>query len=126
MKRLHAAFAALRGKNHVSTPVETIKAQMLEPRPLPLGRKDFDEWSDRIISGALIPGATVRDQKFALADMLMHLGPTESHKPDAHFIHFLRKVCINQVAHAMLCEIKAEQAKEKAEADAKAKEQATA
>lgn len=90
------------------TPTTEIMGQMLEPRPLPMGRMEFEQWSDRIISGALIPGvneedpkALVQSQKFALANMLMHLGPTESHKPDAHFIHQLRKVVINQVAHSV-------------------------
>lgn len=84
---------------------------MLEPRPLPLGRSDFDEWSDRIISGAVIPGgeenpeAFKEGQKFALADLLLHLGPTESHKPDAHFIHSLRKFAVNQVAVTMRDEL---------------------
>ncbi len=72
-----------------------------------MGRTEFDLWSDRIIAGAMIqPNAPedenkeifIQSQKFALANMLMHLGPTESHKPDAHFIHSLRKFAINQVA----------------------------
>lgn len=78
---------------------------MNEPRALPLGRAEFDVWSDRIIAGAMI-SASREDQKFALADMIMHLGPAEDHKPDAHFIHYLRKVAVNQVAHAIRMEIK--------------------
>lgn len=98
---------------------EEIVDQMAEPRPLPMGREDFHVWSDRIIAGALIPdevgqvfemnGSVVWDekspypkfvqsQKFALANQLLHLGPTESHKPDAYFIHSLRVSAIKQVA----------------------------
>jgi len=91
--------------NHPSTSKKMIMDQMLEARPLPMGRIEFDEWSERIISGALIPHGKetdldvfVQSQQFALANMLMHLGPTESHKPDAYFIHCLRKFAINQVA----------------------------
>lgn len=79
-----------------------------------MGRAEFEEWSDRIIGGALIPGGGEdpeifrKSQQFALADMIKHLGPTESHKPDAHFIHSLRRTCANQVAHMMFIEIKAE------------------
>lgn len=76
----------------------------MELRPLPLGRKEFEEWSDRIISGALIPGATNESQKATLAGCVLHLGPTESHKEDAFFIHTLRKLAANQVAHAMFIE----------------------
>lgn len=90
---------------------------MNEPRPLPMGREDFDEWSDRIISGALIPGgeenreAFVKSQKYALANLLLHLGPTESHKPDAFFIHSLRKFAINQVADSIRREMYEERKK---------------
>ncbi len=96
-------------------PIEGILDQMKEPRPLPMGMKAFEEWSDRIISGALLPGGEdnpkvfIEDQKFALASMLMHLGPTESHKPDIYFIHALRKGAVNQIAHAVIMNTKAKQ-----------------
>lgn len=104
---LYSLVAELTGHNLKSTPPELIVSQLNEPRPLPMGVSDFHEWSDRIIAGAVIPGgeddpeAFIEGQKYALADMIMHLGPTESHKPDAFFIHQLRKVCVNQVANAM-------------------------
>jgi hypothetical protein len=96
-----------------------------------MGIKEFHEWSDRIISGALIPGGEddpesfIESQKFTLADMLLHLGPTESHKPDAHFIHCLRKYAINQIAFACKTELSTKvkaklKAKEEAEASLKA------
>ncbi len=81
--------------------------QMLEPRPLPMGRTEFDVWSDRIISGSLLT-ADRTSQRYVLANMLLHLGPTESHKPDAHFIHSLRKFAVNQVADEIRKEIYAE------------------
>lgn len=95
-------------KNTENYTKEEIVKQLNEPRPLPMGRQEFDEWSDRIIAGAVIPGVDVKSQKFALADLLMHLGPTESHKADGFFIHSLRKFCVNQVAHSMKVELKAE------------------
>lgn len=79
--------------------------QMTEKRPLPLGTMEFDAWAERIISGAMID-ADKLGQKFALADMILHLGPTEDHKEDAYFIKMLRKVCVNQVADAKRREIK--------------------
>lgn len=108
MKIVHKIMALMKGKNSVLTPKEVIKEQMNEPRPLPMGMKEFDEWSDRIISGALIPGATVESQKVALAGMIMTLGPNESHKPDAHFIHGLRVNAAKIVAVEVRERIKAE------------------
>lgn len=79
---------------------------MFEPRPLPMGMAEFEEWADRIISGALIT-ADADSQKFALANMLMQLGPTEHHKPDIHFISSLRKIAVNQIADAVRKDIHA-------------------
>src|SRR6185312_8563482 len=94
------------GRNTAFTPKEVIKDQLNEKRPLPLGRKEFEDWSDRIISGACIPGATARSIKFALADQILHLGPTIDHEADIYFIKCLRKFAINQVADAMRHEIR--------------------
>lgn len=102
---MHSLIAKIRGKNSVYTPPEVISAQMLEPRPLPMGVKEFHDWSDRIIAGAMIH-ADAPSLKFALAEMIMHLKPTDSHCPDAHFIHSLRKGAANQVAYAMMQEIR--------------------
>lgn len=93
-------------RNTQLTSKATIVSQMNERRPLPMGRKEFDEWATRIISGALVPGATEESQRFALANLLLHLGPTESHKEDAFFIHSLRKFAVNQVADAVRVEIR--------------------
>lgn len=101
MKLLHSLWAKIRGKNTAYTPPEVISVQMREPRPLPMGVKEFHEWSDRIIAGALVP-ATPDSLKFALAEMIMHLKPTDSHCADAYFIHCLRKGAANQVAFAMM------------------------
>ena len=106
--------------NTAETTPEEIIAQMNEPRPLPMGRADFEAWSKRIIAGALIPSEAGAEEELnkgmtiALANMLLHLGPTESHKPDAHFIHSLRKVVINQVAHTVFKELKDEHDAKKA------------
>ena len=62
--------------------LEAIGKELLVKRPLPQGMTEFEEWADRIISGALVT-ADPMSLKFALANMIMHLGPTESHKEDA-------------------------------------------
>lgn len=92
-------------KNTVFTSKKTILEQLNEPRALPMGRKEFEEWSDRIIAGAMLT-ATAESQKFTLANLLLHLGPTESHKEDAFFIHSLRKFAVNQIADTMRCDIR--------------------
>ena len=102
----------LTGKNSVNAPVELILDQLNEPRPLPLGRKEFEIWSDRLIKGANV-SATILSQKWTLAGCIMHLGPTEDHKPDIFFIKSLRKFAANQVASTMMIEIKEASDKEK-------------
>lgn len=103
-KKFYRAVAAIRRKNLSITPADVIVDQMTEPRPLPMGRAEFEVWSDRIIAGGLCT-ADRSSQRFVLANMLMHLGPTECHKPDAHFIHSLRKFAVNQVADEIRQEI---------------------
>jgi hypothetical protein len=94
------------GRNTRFTPVKVIKDQLNEKRELPLGREAFETWSDRIISGACIHGATPESIKFALADQLLHLGPTVDFESDLYFIKCLRKFAINQVADSMRHEIR--------------------
>lgn len=91
-------------QNDENTPVPEIINQMREKRALPMGRSDFEQWSDRIISGALV-AADITSQRYALANLLLHLGPTESHKEDSFFIHSLRKFAVNQVADEIRKEI---------------------
>ncbi len=99
--------------NDDTTSTLEISEQLKEPRPLPMGRQEFEEWSDRIIAGALLPPTKedpqvfIDSQKAVLASMILHLGPTESHKPDAYFIHSLRKAAVNQVAHTIGEELRA-------------------
>lgn len=94
-------------RNTRFTPKATILEQMNEPRPLPMGRQEFDVWSDRIISGAIIPGVTPDSVKFALAEMIMHIKPTDDHVADSFFIKSLRKSAANQVAYAVMEELRA-------------------
>lgn len=145
MKRIKEIFERV-DKNHQDVkcenitiksppdPVDEIVRQMKELRPLPTGMTEFEEWSDRIISGTLLP-AEPESQKFALASMLMHLSPTTDHETDGYFIKSLRKAAINQIAHAKMAEIRdaakarlsAEEAKvaEDAAAEVKANENNT-
>jgi hypothetical protein len=107
-------------KNTRFTSTKTILQQMNEPRALPMGQTEFMQWSDRIISGALIPCTDTESLRAVLASMIMALGDTEDHKPDAYFIHKLRKAAVNEVAHANFMEIK-KRKREAAEATKQAK-----
>lgn len=117
MKPFWKILAQVRGKNSVSTPVDVIRAQMLEPRPLPLGMTEFEEWSARIIAGSMLT-ADVASQKFALANQLMHLGPTEDHKEDIFFIKTLRKFAVNQIADGVRRQLHEERKAATAKAEA--------
>ena len=121
MKSVHKFIANFNLKNSQSTPPAVIVDQMNEPRALPMGMAEFEEWSDRIISGALVP-ASPRSLKFALAEMVMHLKPTESHCADAYFIHCLRKGATNQVCWQVMQDYKAQQKAENEELIKLAKE----
>lgn len=99
MKWLHSFAANTRGHNTAETPASVITDQLHELRPLPMGMADFMLWSDRIIAGAMV-SALVDDQRYVLANEILQLKPTEDHKPDAYFIHLLRKLAANQVADA--------------------------
>lgn len=77
--------------------VGAIKEQLVSMRPLPIGRREFEEWSDRIISAACLT-ASKESQKFALSDMLLHMKPTEDHCDDLYFVKSLRKFAVNETA----------------------------
>jgi len=107
MKFFFKAYSYLTGKNSVITPKSVIQEQLLEKRPLPTGVTEFHEWSDRIISGAMLT-ATSESQKFALANTLINLGPTVAYETDHYFISVLRKHAVNQVADSMRTKIRDE------------------
>lgn len=112
MKHLYRLYSWLTGKNSVNTPPELIKEQLSEKRALPTGVKEFHEWSDRIISGAMLT-ATEETQKYTLANILLNnCGPTIAFETDLYFIHVLRKHAVNQVADAIRKEIYANKQKQ--------------
>lgn len=94
------------------------KKRLAEPKELPIGLKEFDIWSERIISQAAItqiddPVKAMRGFKWALAEMIFHLGPREAFKDDGHFVLSLRKGAVNETAMAVMRKIKEEQEIEK-------------
>lgn len=93
-----------------------------ELRPLPLGVKEFDEWSKEIIRLAKVPGLTIESGQFALSEMILHVKPTQSFESYGHFVHSLRKGAANQVAHSIFQDLK----KTRADRDEKEKHTAIA
>lgn len=65
--------------------------------PLPCGVGSFENWSDLIIYKANVE-ADHDSQKFALATMILSLGPTDAFKEDEYFVKALIKGAANQIA----------------------------
>ena len=80
------------------------------PTTLPIGMAEFDTWADSIID---LAGqfADSESMKFAIATMVIHLGPQRSVVAKNYFVRSLRKTAANQIAHARLYEIKLKQQK---------------
>lgn len=92
-----------------------VKKQLLEKRPLPVGVKEFHEWSDRIIKAAGLISKS-EDQKYVLANVICNnCGPAVAFESDAYFINYLRKVAANQVADDMRKQIYSERKQSQAQ-----------
>jgi VIT1/CCC1 family predicted Fe2+/Mn2+ transporter len=91
------------------------KILSLLPTPLPVGITEFNEWSDSIID--LSGEYADRDSmKYALASMVIHLGPQRSVVSKNYFVRSLRKAAANQVASQVFQDIKVKQQKQQEEA----------
>jgi hypothetical protein len=104
--------------NNEQLSVGDMQDDRLERKPLPIGKTQAMEWSDRIIEGAAVE-ADKETQRFALMGMLMQINPTEAFKEDAYFMLALRAAAVKQTAHLIAQEIKeAHEKKKQAEATA--------
>ena len=74
------------------------------PTALPRGRTDFENWAESIIAQAGLPDN--RSTRFALYVMIMHLPSTTAKKPKRYFVQSMQKAASNEVAHALIMEIK--------------------
>jgi hypothetical protein len=92
-------------QNKEELSVGDMKEDRLERRPLPIGRSQFIEWTDRIIQGAAVE-ADKESLRWSLAGMLMQISPTEAFREDAYFMLALRTAAVKQTAHLMAEEIK--------------------
>lgn len=93
----------------------------LFPTNLPTGMTEFNAFADSIIelSGKYADEDSMR---FAVASMIIHLGPQKGSAPKNFFVRSLRKSAANQVASQVFQDIKLkmteQQAKQQAEAEA--------
>jgi len=84
------------------------KLLSLLPSKLPVGKTEFDEWTDSIIelSGKY---ADKDSMQFVIATQVMNLGPQRSSVPKNFFVRTLRKAAANQVAGQVFYDIKTKQ-----------------
>jgi hypothetical protein len=78
------------------------------PSATPIGMREFEIWSESIIDTYQLP-VDVRSTKFALATMLLRLGPTEAYKSKRFFFLSLRKAAAAQIGAAVMENIKNQQ-----------------
>lgn len=78
----------------------------LFPTAIPTGTAEFDAWAQFIMDNYKMPTADVDSIKYALATMVMHLGPTVAYKPRYYFALALRASAAKQVAGGVFMEIK--------------------
>jgi hypothetical protein len=74
--------------------------------PLPMGMQEFQDWANRIITVAQVPGLTRDSSEFCLAGMIMTLKPTEAWVSDGYFINALRKQAATEIAYGRINDIK--------------------
>jgi len=96
---------------------------MTDKKALPLTRDDFIQWTNEIIDLAMVP-ADRESQRFAIADMAVHLNGTEDHKEYGYFVKVLRKTTYNQIALSMMDEIRTKAKLRLAEQEAIVKDKA--
>ncbi len=78
------------------------------PSKLPVGMQAFLDFGDSIVdlSGEF---ADRKSMKWAIATMIMHLGPQRDRISKQYFVKSLRKTAANQVAQAYMIQLKEEQ-----------------
>lgn len=87
------------------------------PSAVPIGRTDFDTWATSIIDTYQFPDND--SVRFALASIVMHMGPTSAYKPKYYFALVIKAGAAKQVAASVFQDIKNKQV---AEAAAKSSE----
>lgn len=85
----------------------------LFPRRLPIGRAEFDDYCSFLFLVHNLPD--LPSYRNAVATMVMHLGPTVSRKAPYYFVTSIRKAQANEVAYAVIQEMRALEKQKQAE-----------
>lgn len=93
----------------------------LIPRRLPQGMTESKAWSDSIVKAAGVPDND--SFRFAIAAMILQLGPLKAFKSKFYFVLALWKGAANQIAGGVMHELKQKQ--DEANKAAKAAEEAS-
>jgi hypothetical protein len=86
------------------------------PEAVPTGLTEFNTWADDIISTYNLPTKERDSIRFALATMVLHMGPMAAYRSKFHFVLMIRTGAAKQVAGAIFTEIKTKQAEATAKA----------
>ncbi|MES2215069.1 MAG: hypothetical protein V4485_03505, partial [Pseudomonadota bacterium] len=78
------------------------------PSKLPVGVTEFNSFADSIIE-LTGPMADNDSMKWAIANNIIHLPSTVSHKSKQYFVRVLRKAAANQIASFVFQDIKLKQ-----------------
>jgi len=84
-----------------------LKLRALFPSAMPIGLAEHKAWADSIISLYDFPDND--SVRFALATMVLHLGPTAAYRSKFYFSIMLKAGAAKQVASAVFQEIKIKQ-----------------
>lgn len=97
----------------------------LLPSELPRTIPEFDLFFESICETYNIP--KLPSYKHAVASMIMHLGPLETHKAKHFFVKSIRKAQANEISYAIIQDVKKQEAEaqKKAHEDAKINSEAT-
>lgn len=77
------------------------------PTPLPVGLTEFNRWQDSILALSKVPSN--ESTRFAIAVMVLHLGPTVDSKAKHYFVKSLNKSAANELANSVALDMKARQ-----------------
>lgn len=77
------------------------------PTRLPQGKTAFTEWADDILNTYGLPNND--STHFALATMVMHLGPSQCFRPKIFFALKCWTAASKEIAHAVMQELKEKQ-----------------
>lgn len=96
----------------------------LFPEPLPTGMAAANDFAQSIMDTYTLPTLDQDSVKYAIATMIMRLGPTDASKSKYYFVLSVRAACAKQIAGAVFQDIKLKQQAVQQLADDEAKKQA--